>query len=66
MSDHVRIYVAGLSAYNAGHLHGVWIDATLKLDDTQAQVHSMRAASPVESSEEYPEFGGALLAHFND
>ncbi|SDA68950.1 Antirestriction protein [Pseudomonas sp. NFPP33] len=98
MSEHIRIYVADLAAYNAGHLHGVWIDATLELDDIQAQVSAMLAASPVEGAEEYaihdfegfdgyclseyeglecaheiacfveeyPEFGGALLAHFND
>lgn len=98
MSEHIRIYVADLAAYNAGHLHGVWIDATLELDDIQEQIDAMLAASPVEGAkeyaihdfegfdgyrlgeyeglesahetacfiEEYPEFGGALLAHFND
>ncbi|MCO7634961.1 antirestriction protein ArdA [Pseudomonas guariconensis] len=98
MSEHIRIYVADLAAYNAGHLHGAWIDATLELDDIQSQVRAMLAASPVESAEEYaihdfegfdgyrlgeyeglenaheiacfieeyPEFGGALLDHFND
>jgi hypothetical protein len=29
MSDEIRIYVADLAAYNAGHLHGVWIDACM-------------------------------------
>nr|WP_234410140.1 antirestriction protein ArdA [Pseudomonas putida] len=98
MSEEIRIYVANLAAYNAGHLHSVWINATLELDDIQAQVSAMLAASPVEGSEEYaihdfegfgcyrlgeyeglerahevarfieeyPEFGGALLTHFND
>ncbi|MFG0583005.1 antirestriction protein ArdA [Pseudomonas sp. zjy_9] len=98
MSEEIRIYVADLAAYSAGHLHGVWIDATLTLDDIQAQVDAMLAASPVGGAEEYaihdfegfegyrlgeyeglenaheiacfieeyPEFGGALLAHFND
>ncbi|WP_405118288.1 antirestriction protein ArdA [Pseudomonas leptonychotis] len=98
MSEHISIYVADLAAYNAGHLHGVWIDATQDLNDIQAQVDMMLAASPVEGAveyaihdyegfdgyslgeyeglenahnaacfiEEYPEFGGALLAHFND
>jgi len=47
MSGNIRIYVADLAAYNAGHLHGVWIDATLELDDIQAQVRTMLAASPV-------------------
>lgn len=98
MSEAIRIYVADLAAYNAGHLHGVWIDATLDLDDIQAQVDAMLAASPVEGAEEYaihdfegfdgyrlgeyeglqaaheiacfieeyPDFGGVLLSHFND
>ncbi|WP_439888312.1 antirestriction protein ArdA [Pseudomonas sp. MBLB4123] len=98
MSEAIRIYVADLAAYNAGHLHGVWIDATLELDEIQAQVEAMLTASPVEGAEEYaihdfegfdgyrlgeyeglqsahevacfieeyPEFGGALLAHCND
>jgi antirestriction protein len=98
MSEEIRIYVADLAAYNAGHLHGVWIDATLDMDDIQAQVDAMLEASPVEGAEEYaihdfegfdgyrlgeyeglqsaheiacfieehPDFGGALLAHFND
>lgn len=94
MSEEISIYVADLAAYNAGHLHGVWIDATLELDEIQAQISAMLAASPVEGAEEYaihdfegfdgyrldeyeslesahetarfieeyPEFGGALLA----
>ncbi len=98
MSEEIRIYVADLAAYNAGHLHGVWIDATQELDDIQEQVDAMLAASPVEGAEEYaihdfegfdayrlgeyeglesahqiacfieeyPAFGSALLAHFND
>ncbi|MFI8736653.1 antirestriction protein ArdA [Ectopseudomonas toyotomiensis] len=53
MSEHIRIYVADLAAYNAGHLHGVWINATLELDDIRAQVDVMLAASPVEGAEEY-------------
>ncbi|AOE85993.1 antirestriction protein ArdA [Pseudomonas sp. TCU-HL1] len=98
MSKEIRIYVADLAAYNAGHLHGVWIDATLDMDDIQAQVDAMLATSPVGGAEEYaihdfegfdgyhlgefeglqsaheiacfieeyPDFGGALLSHFND
>lgn len=98
MSEYIRIYVADLTAYYAGHLHGVWVDATQSLDDIQAQVDAMLVASPVQGAEEYaihdfegfngyrlgehdglnsaheaacfleeyPDFGGALLAHFND
>lgn len=43
-----RIYVASLSDYNAGRLHGVWINLT-ECDDEQdlwAKVNAMLAASP--------------------
>ena len=49
----IRIYVADLAAYNAGHLHGIWIDATIELDDMQAQINAMLAASPVVGAEEH-------------
>lgn len=52
-TDEIRIYVACLAAYNNGHLHGVWIDATQDLDDIQAQVSAMLAASPIPAAEEY-------------
>jgi len=95
MNADIRIYVADLAAYNAGHLHGVWIDATLELSDIWEQVKQMLSTSPVEGAEEfaihdyegfqgyklgdyegldgahdiawfideYPEFGGELLAY---
>jgi len=49
----IRIYVADLAAYNAGYLHGVWIDATLDIDDIQDSINTMLASSPVEDAEEY-------------
>ena len=52
MSD-IRIYVADLAAYNDGVLRGVWIDATLDVEDIQAQVDAMLVNSPVEGAEEY-------------
>ena len=33
MSNEIRIYVADLATYNAGHLHGVWIDACDDIGD---------------------------------
>ena len=39
-----KIYVADLAAYNNGKLHGVWIDATLDLEDIQAEL--TRAFTP--------------------
>ncbi len=51
--DEIRIYVADLAAYNAGHLHGVWIDATEDLDTIQDQIDTLLAVSPVDDAEEY-------------
>ena len=49
-----RIYVADLAAYNAGKLHGVWIDLLDKdADDIKAEVDEMIAASPVPLAEEW-------------
>jgi antirestriction protein len=53
MNKDIRIYVADLAAYNAGYLHGVWIDATLEVADIQAEISTMLKASPVEDAEEY-------------
>ncbi len=53
MSQEIRIYVADLSAYNNGKLHGVWIDATDDIDDIQDQINEMLENSPEEDSEEY-------------
>ena len=54
MSTHeIRIYVADLAAYNAGTLHGVWINATDDLEGIQEQVNAMLAASPEPDAEEY-------------
>jgi antirestriction protein len=53
MSNEIKIYVADLAAYNNGELHGVWIDATQDLEDIQAEVNAMLAASPVDDAEEY-------------
>lgn len=41
-----RIWVASLSDYNAGTLHGKWIDATQDAEDIQAEVNAMLAESP--------------------
>jgi len=53
MSNEIKIYVADLAAYNAGHLHGVWIDACSDIDNIWKQVKTMLAESPVEGSEEF-------------
>jgi len=45
MSTSPRIYVADLAAYNAGHLHGRWIDLdeTTTQDELQEQVDAILA-----------------------
>jgi antirestriction protein len=47
MSEACQIYVACLSAYNNGHLHGEWIDATQDEESIKASIDTMLAASPV-------------------
>lgn len=45
MTDSPRIYVACLASYNAGTLHGEWIDAT-DAETVREQVAKMLRASP--------------------
>ena len=65
----IRIYVADLAAYNAGKLHGVWIDATDDLEDIEQQVETMLVQSPEPDAEEYAihdyeGFGGYDLSEY--
>jgi len=53
MSEEIRIYVADLSAYNGGRLHGVWINACDELEDIQDQINAMLKSSPEGDAEEY-------------
>jgi antirestriction protein len=48
-----RIYVACLSSYNAGELHGRWIDATQGADHIREEVAAMLAESKHEPHEEW-------------
>ncbi len=50
LTDAPSIYVASLSDYNDGELHGRWIDATLGLDHIEEQVREMLASSPYAAS----------------
>lgn len=47
-----RIYVASLSDYNAGRLHGVWIDAAQEATEIAEAAAQMLAASPEPVAEE--------------
>lgn len=65
-----RIYVASLSDYNAGRLHGVWIDCAGKDEAAlYAEITDMLARSPEEDAEEfaihdYEEFGETIIRHY--
>ncbi|MDO9381062.1 MAG: antirestriction protein ArdA [Nocardioidaceae bacterium] len=57
-----RIWVGSLSDYNAGRLHGEWIDAAVDTDTLNESVRAILAASPDPGAEEfaifdYDEFG---------
>lgn len=70
MNTEIRIYVADLAAYNAGYLHGVWIDACDDLDEIWKQIKAMLVNSPVENSDEisihdYEGFGGYALSEYD-
>ena len=61
-----RIYVASLSDYNAGRLHGEWIDADQTADDIFLEVKAMLAQSREPIAEEwaihdYEGFGGISI-----
>jgi len=64
-----RIYVASLSDYNAGRLHGRWIDANQSAEDITEEVRAMLAASPEPVAEEwaihdYEGFGSLSLSEW--
>jgi antirestriction protein len=48
-----RIYVASLSDYNNGILHGAWINASRDVEDLRAEVTAMLASSPTGNAEEF-------------
>jgi antirestriction protein len=64
-----QIYVASLSDYNAGHLHGAWLDATEDAEALHAGIHTMLAASREPGAEEwaihdFDDFGGVQLSEY--
>jgi antirestriction protein len=66
-----RIYVASLSDYNAGRLHGRWIGADEDVDVIREGIQAMLAESPEPIAEEwaihdYDNFGGLRLSEFED
>lgn len=66
-----RIYVTCLASYNAGKLHGCWIDATQDADEIMAEIRDMLADSPEPNAEEwaiydYEGFGCIDIDEFED
>ena len=49
----IRIYVACLAAYNSGHLHGRWIDASEGEAHIWEETRAMLAQSPEPDAEEW-------------
>src|SRR5207247_546543 len=66
-----RIYIASLSDYNAGRLHGVWIDAAQRSEEIWRAVHDLLARSPDPGAEEgaihdYDGFAPLVLGEWED
>ncbi len=66
-----RIYVASLSDYNAGRLHGRWIDATQDRKVILDEIQAMLGESPEAVAEEFAihdfdDFGGIQLGEWED
>jgi len=67
-----QIYVACLAAYNNGHLHGEWIDATMGYDTVMESIREMLKASPIPNAEEWAihdydgELSGLGLGEYED
>ncbi len=70
-SDTPRIYVASLSDYNGGVLHGVWLDADQDLEDlNQAAAHMLETSPTDPRAEEiaihdYENFGGYRVEEYD-
>ena len=66
-----RIYVTSLSDYNAGVLHGRWIDAARPVEELWADIEAMLAESHEPIAEEwaihdYEYFGKVWLGEYED
>lgn len=63
-----RIYVACLAAYNAGRLHGRWIEVDGSVEHLQSEIQSVLAESPIPNAEEFAihdsEYFGARLHRY--
>ena len=67
--DVPRIYVACLASYNAGTLHGEWIEASQSADEIHKEIQSMlrRSREPIAEEwaiHDYEYFGGYELSEW--
>lgn len=53
ISPQPRVYIACLAAYNNGHLHGMWMDATTDEWAMWARIKKMLASSLIPNAEEW-------------
>jgi antirestriction protein len=51
-----QIWVGSLADYNAGRLHGAWIDAAQEAEDLQAAIQTMLETAPTPGAEEWSIF----------
>ena len=66
-----RIYVASLSDYNTGSLHGAWFDADQAVEAIEDGIAAMLSESPEPGAEEwaihdYDDFGGIAISEHED
>ena len=64
-----QVWVGCLAAYNAGTLHGEWIDAT-DADEMQEEIARILANSPIDDAEEWffadnDNFGGLSIEEYD-
>ena len=69
-TDTPRVYVACLAAYNSGHLHGKWVDAT-DADEIREAIQEVLETSPEPGAEEwafhdYDGLHGMRLSEYED
>jgi antirestriction protein len=62
------LYIADLAAYNAGHLHGVWVNAEDDVETIESQIQAMLAKSPVDDAEEWAihDYEGFVGIHLSE
>jgi antirestriction protein len=67
--DSPKVWIASLSDYNAGHLHGAWVEADQEPDDIWAGVNEVLRTSRIPGAEEwavfdYEGFGALKLSEY--